>query len=628
VRCQIQRCVLIPVQKLSILVLLLSVSGAAQTLKLTATPTTGSFGQTVTLTATLTGANQPTGIVNFRGNGVAIGRAHLINGIATLTTILPRGLNSYTASYRDDLQSKAIASSPVSVKIVVPLSALTGNNTSACPASGPLPVHCQQQFSGQTDTRSGVETVNFDPIAGNVSDEDPHSYLHKGYETKILANFMAAFCMTNPNLNKKTNTLNCHGNVLTGYQSNDKNTVAAQVLDLARRHIDGAMITWASGGSSDDQTALDFQSYIEKNFCNGPNDCSMNYSIQLNEVLQWPFISVWTGKRVPGCVAGHIPTNTDALFDSCVVSKLENDMCYLNAAHFGSKAFLKINGHPVIQVFTYESSKDLPNNGPGHSWQDVWNKIADWNNNIAANCSGATYGGFNYKANNGTPYLVFGGQGGFSHTDSSGGFYWVMPSKPAPDNQNLYNITAAAQSYPTVTLDYFYQKATSTYSSLQNWGGAFKGFNEVQSGWGENRMIDEQCGMTWLQSLTESNKYYTDSALPYLQIETWNDYNEGHEIETGINNCYIVSASLKRGVLLWILNPMPGTKPNVATVSHIEIYDSPDGKNFTLLTSQAAATSGSYSLKTLPPGSHKLYVYMYGRNSILNQISNGVDYNN
>jgi len=596
---------------------------------LSSTPTTGTYGQSIVLSAAVStsGSNQPTGTVVFSNNGSSIGSASLAAGVATITATLPRGSNSYSANYGGDSNNLSSTSAAVSVVIVESVSSLTGNNTAACPSIGTLPAYCQQAYLGQSDTRSGVETVNYDPVAGNVSGEDAHSYLTDGSGTKILASLMIGFCTSPSTFNTTTNVQNCNANVLTGYTSNDSNTVAVQVQDLARRHIDGAVLTWSDGGSSGDAAALKFQSYLDNNYCNSSQVCTMSYVNQFNETLEYPTISVWTGKQtIPACVYGQAPTATDALYESCVVTEIENDMCYLNAAHFGNEAYLKSNGHPVLPIFQYETG--LPATGAAPSWADVWNQIAAWNSNIVVNCSGATYGGFNYSVNNGPPLLVFAGQTGLYHTDTSGAFYWVEPDTGAPANQNIYNITTVADTSTTSTLDYFYQQATGGYLSLQSWGGAFKGFNDVQSSWGGNRMIDQQCGMTWIDSLTESNKYYTSSAIPYIEIVTWNDYNEGTSIESGIDNCYTVSASVNGSTLSWSLNPATGTTPNLATVSHIEIYDSPDGTNFTLLGSQTAATSGSYSLSTLPNGIHQLYAYMVGKNSILNRISSGVPYSN
>jgi hypothetical protein len=127
--------------------------------------------------------------------------------------------------------------------------------------------------------------------------------------------------------------------------------------------------------------------------------------------------------------------------------------------------------------------------------------------------------------------------------------------------------------------------------------------------------------MVWMKSLTESNKYYTTDPLPFLQIATWNDYNEGTEIETGIDNCYRISARRDGTNLLWSLDPSTSPYASLSTISHVEIYDSRDGRNLTLLANVPTAPSGTYPLQDLSPGDHELFVRMVGRNSILNHIS-------
>ena len=173
------------------------------------------------------------------------------------------------------------------------------------------------------------------------------------------------------------------------------------------------------------------------------------------------------------------------------------------------------------------------------------------------------------------------------------------------------------------TLDNFLQTALQ-YPAQLMWSNAFKGFNSSQANWGTGRIMDQQCGQTWVTSLTESNQYYDGTAVPYLQVATWNDYNEGTEIESGIDNCYTVGASVSGKTLAWTLNATNSDYASLTTVSHIEIYDSPDGQNLTMVASFPATESGSWSLSNLASGTHTLFVRMVGKNSILNRISPGV----
>ena len=92
------------------------------TITLTATPSSSTYGQAVTLTATLSpfsaGSSTTNGeSVSFSNGSTALGTGTLASGVATLTTsTLPAGSNSITASYAGDANFAA-SSSGVSVTV-------------------------------------------------------------------------------------------------------------------------------------------------------------------------------------------------------------------------------------------------------------------------------------------------------------------------------------------------------------------------------------------------------------------------------------------------------------------------------------------------------------------------------
>ena len=50
--------------------------------------------------------------------------------------------------------------------------------------------------------------------------------------------------------------------------------------------------------------------------------------------------------------------------------------------------------------------------------------------------------------------------------------------------------------------------------------------------------MDPRCGRTFEESLRLFRRFYTpDHPLPFLMIDTWNDYEEGTAIEGGTTNC-------------------------------------------------------------------------------------------
>lgn len=461
-------------------------------------------------------------------------------------------------------------------------------------------------FAGQVDGRSNVATPTYDAPAGNVSTEDPHSYLTGGTITKIYANMMLGYCVD-------PGSTYCHNNVQTGYTSVDANAIAAQAQDMENRHLDGAIMTWEGAGTSEDAATLLYQKYVDGNDCTAQG-CSLMYLI-MYDGPSWAYSVASTG--IPGTTGASCSGLTGTDFENCVVAHMRNDMCYMNGAHWGNNAYLKSKGRPIVQVFPDEEV--IPQTGPAPSWADAWAQVESWNNDLPGNCAEAPY-----NADNGVPMIVFENSGGFSHQASSGSYYWIEPAgTDFVDNQFTLSISPAAQAG---TLDNFLGVALA-YSNEQTWSNAFKGFNSSQSTWGTGRIMDQECGQTWISSFTASNQYYVGAVVPYLQIATWNDYNEGTEIESGIDNCYAVSGSTLGQTLSWALSAS-NSYASLTTVSHIEIYDSTDGENLSLVASLPAALSGSWSLSNLPSGAHTLFVRMVGKNSIQNRISSGIAYSN
>src|SRR5438270_5918258 len=189
-------------------------------------------------------------------------------------------------------------------------------------------------------------------------------------------------------------------------------------------------------------------------------------------------------------------------WDSCkgctpqqaLISQLQ----YIEQTYFVSKAYMTMGGQPVVTNFGIDDSYTI-----------------DWN---AVNSALPT-----------KPLFLFQNNGGFTHTLTNGSYSWVMPT----------------------TTDFGMSYMTSFYNTgiplpiEQTVGATYKGFNDTLASWGSNRIMGQQCGQTWLHTFSKINSLYNSGRqLPILQLVTWNDYEEGTEIETGISNCLTVSASV------------------------------------------------------------------------------------
>lgn len=176
-----------------------------------------------------------------------------------------------------------------------------------------------------------------------------------------------------------------------------------------------------------------------------------------------------------------------------VTNQIISDLSYIAANYESSPAYMKINGRPVVFLF------------------DVDQFYIDWNR------AGVSIPG--------NPLLIARGNSGLTSASDDGGFSWVRISNDAPFNPEL-NLQ-----------DSFFQTAQSNSQKVAV-GAVFKGFNDTLASWGTNRVIDQDCGQTWLQSFSEIGKFYNSgNPLPALQTVTWNDYEEGTAIERGLNNC-------------------------------------------------------------------------------------------
>jgi hypothetical protein len=259
-----------------------------------------------------------------------------------------------------------------------------------------------------------------------------------------------------------------------------------------------------------------------------------------------------------------------------VTAKLLSDIQYMNDNYFSSPRYLRWNGRPVVSFFL--------NTSLAINWATVRAQAA------------------------GNPLFIFRGAGGFTSADSDGSFTWT-------------NLSGSVNDMGLALQDAFYAAGLAN-PSLLTLGSAYKGFNDNLASWGSNRVKNQQCGQTWLATFAEVNKYYSASnQLPVLQLATWNDYEEGTEIESGIDNCVTVSASLAGQTLNWSITGQE------STLDHYVVYVSQDGQNLMPL---AEAPAGDHTMDisgySFASGTYKIYVKAIGKPGLLNQMSAAVTF--
>lgn len=255
---------------------------------------------------------------------------------------------------------------------------------------------------------------------------------------------------------------------------------------------------------------------------------------------------------------------------------LINDLTYAYNTYENSPAYLRYNNQPVVFFFGHEAY------------------TLDWSR-VRASVPG-------------NPMFIFRNPSGFSYAQSNGGFSWVAP-------ETVSSTDPMALGY----LDYYDKTAVSLIPaySLES---SYKGFNDTLAAWTANRVIGQQCGQTWLQTMAENGKYYSSlRQMIGVQIVTWNDYEEGTEIESGIDNCVSISTSVTGTVAAWNITGQ------LNTVDHYRVFISQDGENLMWLADvPASSTSVDLAQFTLNAGSYTVFVQAIGKPSMANKMSAGV----
>jgi PKD repeat protein len=405
-------------------------------------------------------------------------------------------------------------------KATTTLTAETSNNTSTAGS-----------FTAQTNGNLG---------ASNISKVPTRSLLYPGSTAKIYAHFLPWFGFGD------------HMNV--GYISSDTLQIQKQVNDMISRGMNGAVIDWYGRGESSAHFAsydLGTQGFMHESELHP----GFNFAIMHD--------------------AGALKTCAATL--GCDVTQtLIDDLNYANLIYFGSPAYLRSGGRPVVYFFGHEAY--------AIDWARVGASVA------------------------GNPMFIFRNGSGFTKAQTSGAFSWV-----APETVSATNLMAL--SY----LDNYYKTAISFPTSYST-GSAYKGFNDTLALWGSNRIVDQQCGQTWLQSVADAGKYYSATKqMLGIQLVTWNDYEEGSEIETGIDNCVSVSATVSGTVVSWSITGQ------MNTIDHFSVFVSQDGENLMWLADAATSvTSLNLASFNLNSGNYIVFVKAVGKPSLTNKMSAGV----
>ena len=251
--------------------------------------------------------------------------------------------------------------------------------------------------------------------------------------------------------------------------------------------------------------------------------------------------------------------------------QLISDLTYAATTFEQSPAYLRFDGRPAVFFFGLQRAHI--------NWQRVRSALPL------------------------NPLFFFRNSVAFDNPAADGAYAWVAPETVTPDDP-------MALKY----LERFYSRAQ--HSNKIAMGSAYKGFDDAEASWGKGRVINQRCGETWLTTLAEPGEFFSAShQLPALIIPSWNDYEEGTEIESGIDNCVQIKASLKHHKLAWRL------KGNANTVDHISVLAETTGQWSEVM--QAPPYSHDVDLDDLhlSPTASDVCVVAVGKASMLNHAA-------
>ena len=343
-----------------------------------------------------------------------------------------------------------------------------------------------------------------------------------------------------------------------GYDESEMATVRGQRDDAKSRGIAGFIVDWYGNNDSQSHTWMNRVTANVKRAAE--EDATFTFAVMED-------INAYT--QVDG---RRIANQTE---------KMEDDIAFANSNYFGSSHYIRDEGRPVL--FFFNSGADKVD------WDDV-------------KAFASTHG--NPKFVFYTPHKI---HEGFAHAASDGAYAWLSTDDPDFERDYLR--------------DYYHDAAT--HKNLYSMGSMMKGFNSSAAGWGRNRYIGQQCGETWVNSgRTAANNYSPEHPLARIQVVTWNDYEEGTEIESGIGNCTTYVDVALAGSILTITIPAAANRD---AIDHFKIYASRDGVNLkslgTIANNATSVDLASYRAE-LPPGhAYKIYVKMVGVNSVANKMS-------
>jgi hypothetical protein len=280
------------------------------------------------------------------------------------------------------------------------------------------------------------------------------------------------------------------------------------------------------------------------------------------------------------------------------------DINYILKTWAKSPAYMKnAEGQPLVYVFgldAYTTGECEKVNGVKECASLNWTTIKD---NLVGN-----------------PVLIFENSAG--HAEAGGAYSWNKPM-----NWEGYTVSSGTASSENYLQDIYSNLLSAISDNKYATASIFKGFDDaIVDGWNAPtgpRYVDQQCGLTWLNTISTINTRFSSKAPDSIWVVTWDDYEEGTETETGIKNCLEdLNTKISGSEVSWSPSfgkSFAGVEGSEETVAEYAIYASLDGSNLMKVATVPTSTH-SYNLAeaSLPSNNYKVYVQAVGKPNISN----------
>jgi hypothetical protein len=507
---------------------------------------------------------------------------------------------------------------PGALSFNVPIASLTANNTSSCSGVNTPSTGCRFAFAGLSDHYAQSDgSHSYTPpgppttvAASNTQTKTPMAAPHNinisSMKSLAYGTFASGGGKVVCYLQPWWKSPSSGGHIDVGQQSDDAGLVQSKAQNMLARGCDVVAIDWYGGASYENTVAIKYRDYLDT--CN----CALKLAI------------VEDGGTQTGSVS---------------VATLETDLTTIYNSFIGHTSYWKItdrNGftnRPVVETFGWNG---LASSG--------WSTVRSW---IRSTLGGGFTG-------NNEIILASENETPLSDANRGGGYNWIGVDSPCgvyydnanPGAANIVGLAGSSQ-YDThfdnsvvgchsSDVNSWYTQANSTSGTwLVAIGSTYKGFNDTNADWGFNssspqgqgRKVAEQCGQIWVNSWS---RLVSTNPVKMLGVVTWDDYEEGTGIESGISNCYTnPTLSLVGSNLTVTLNASDVTYSSLITVQNVLVYASLDNINAALIATLPASSSQVLDLTTtsLVVGqTYKIYAFQQGKPGIFNYLSSFVTY--